>query len=75
MVRAGTLVIQAEKFRRCDWLRPSLFPRNSGMPAKNGWYNKVTMTTLNTVTFLLSEVSGEEIQKFAVKAVNRSQNY
>ena len=30
----------------------SLFPRNSGITAKNGWYNKVTMTTLDTMTTL-----------------------
>ena len=31
----------------------SLFPRNSGITAKAGWYNKVDMTTLNSVKFLL----------------------
>ena len=30
----------------------SLFPRNSGITAKNGWYNKVTMTTMDTMTTL-----------------------
>ena len=31
----------------------SLFPRNSGITAKNGWYNKITMTTLGTIMFLV----------------------
>ena len=31
----------------------SLFPGNSGITAKNGWYNKVTMTTLNKITVAL----------------------
>jgi len=44
-------IIQAEKFRRFDWLIASLSPRNSGITAKDGWYNKVAMTTLNTITF------------------------
>ena len=60
----------------------SLFPRNSGITAKAGWYNKVDMPTLNTITFLLlfsknmaanlSEISVEEIQKLEGKAVNKN---
>ena len=42
--------------------------------SKNGWCNKVTMTTLNTMTFLpmfykkwrqVPEIPGEEIQKLS----------
>ena len=62
----------------------SVFPRNSGITAKAGWYNKFDMTTLNTIklTFLLLfskkmaasfwEISGEEKQKFEEKAVNKN---
>ena len=60
----------------------SLLPRSSGITAKAGWYNKVDMTTLNTITFLLLfskkmaasflEISVEEIQKLQEKAVNKN---
>ena len=50
-------IIQAEKFWRFDWLIGSPFPLDSGITAiyrsKNGWQNKVTMTTLNTTSFLV----------------------
>ena len=56
----------------------SIFPRNSDITAKAGWYNKVDMTTLNafvfkkTVAASFSEISGEEIQKLEEKAVNKN---
>ena len=55
----------------------SLFPRNSGITAKAGWYNKVDMTTLNAFVLKkmaasFSEISGEEIQKLKEKAVNKN---
>ena len=40
-------------FWRFDWLLASLFPRSTGITAKAGWYNKVDIPTLNTITFLL----------------------
>ena len=55
----------------------SIFPRNSDITAKAGWYNKVDMTTLNAFVFKkmaasFSEISGEEIQKLEEKAVNKN---
>ena len=65
-------IIQAEKFWRCHWLRASLFPHNSGITAKDRWYNKVTVTTQAQLRFIFKnmaasflEMSGEEIEKFA----------
>ena len=95
------IIIQAEKIRRCDWLRASVFPRNRGLAGvgkhiacsergsllgikisspssecliecvniieqqegKDGWCNKVTMTTPNTVTFLLSQKWRQDSRK------------
>ena len=45
------IIITAKKFRRCDWLRESLFPGNSGITAKDQWYNKVTMTMRTQLRF------------------------
>ena len=59
-----------------------LFPHNSGISAKAGWYNKVDMTTLNSIMFLLlfskkmaasfSDFSSEEIQELKENAVNKN---
>ena len=55
--------------------------------SKNGWHNKVTRTTLNTITQICffffkklalrsPDISGEEIQKLAEKAATKySQSY
>jgi len=43
-----SLYNKSEKFHR---LKVPLFLRN--FDAKNGWYNKVTITTMNTNMFLL----------------------
>ena len=65
----------------------SPFPLGSGITAiynsKSGWHNKVTMTTLNTTSFLVlfskkmaarfPEMSGgEETRKLSEKAVNKN---
>ena len=50
------IIMWAKKFRRFDCLIVWAFPLNSGITkynSKNGLYNKVTMTTLDTMTFLL----------------------